>query len=484
MPRDSNDRRLPARARRSDLSLNGDDEPPRRDGSLFIWAVIILLLIGFALACWIGSFYIFGHPEKAFSYSILTKLKKLDPPKRFEITAAPRGEFLNAKQLLERYSVMTPRELDRLNESLLRNYLRNYKLTQDVVPYVVGSYSILDSYELTDKNLFTTGIAVLARSKDVPQVVLEQIFPTTKESVHQTQRMLLTGVNVEIRKMEELSAVLHVAKLPDGGVQVTTIPILYGGYAPTDIPGSFSLEPPTRLNLEAPLPVLNAGTVGEARKKFASFLAKTGQADPAGEGATPGAPQLMRVARPQTISGQSAPSPTPDATPAPLPSASPALAGTLPPEPSPTPQASPSPVLEPFITPTPAPAIASTSGGSWPTYTAGQMPRGRLLNLPDTQELAGRGVAGERIYLQGNFIVTASGGNRAVLRSQNALGENLGLGGRTTKTRVIVEFPSGAAPPSEGSTFSRDSRRPFLITDVRKDREGQVNVYVREITKP
>ena len=32
-------------------------------------------LIGFAIACWIFSFYTFGHPEKPMSYAILTKLK-------------------------------------------------------------------------------------------------------------------------------------------------------------------------------------------------------------------------------------------------------------------------------------------------------------------------------------------------------------------------------------------------------------------------
>ena len=112
------------------------------------------------------------------------------------------------------------------------------------------------------------------------------------------------------------------------------------------------------------------------------------------------------------------------------------------------------------------------------------MPRGRLLNVPDMQALAGQRVTGEHVYLQGNFVVTASGQNRAVLRAQGALAENLGLGGKTGSTRVIVEFPSGNPPPSEGSTFARDLRRPFLITDVRKGADGQVNVYVREVTRP
>ena len=43
---------------------------------LFLWTVFILLLIGMAFACWLGSFYIFGHPEKPRPYRLLKKLGK------------------------------------------------------------------------------------------------------------------------------------------------------------------------------------------------------------------------------------------------------------------------------------------------------------------------------------------------------------------------------------------------------------------------
>src|SRR6201982_1500136 len=82
------------------------DEPyarPRRRINYFAWTVVILLLIGFALAAWLGSFYIFNQPERPDSYRILQRLHKIEPPKRFELTAAPAGEFLNLQQLYERY---------------------------------------------------------------------------------------------------------------------------------------------------------------------------------------------------------------------------------------------------------------------------------------------------------------------------------------------------------------------------------------------
>ena len=73
-------------AKRTSLGHAGGDD------NLFVWTVFIVLLALFAAACWIGSFYVFGHPENAFSYRVLRSLGKVDQPKRFKLTAAPRGQ--------------------------------------------------------------------------------------------------------------------------------------------------------------------------------------------------------------------------------------------------------------------------------------------------------------------------------------------------------------------------------------------------------
>src|SRR5688572_18384369 len=80
--------------------------------NLFLWTIFILLLIGVAFACWLGSFYIFGHPEIPWCYKLLKKLGKIEAPKRFEIIAAPPGEFLSAQKLFEKYSKYTRLELE------------------------------------------------------------------------------------------------------------------------------------------------------------------------------------------------------------------------------------------------------------------------------------------------------------------------------------------------------------------------------------
>src|ERR1700745_469776 len=76
---------------------------PRHRVNYFAWTVAILLLTGCAFAAWLGSLSIFNQPERPDSYRILQRLHKIEPPKRFQLTAAPPGEFLNPQQLYERY---------------------------------------------------------------------------------------------------------------------------------------------------------------------------------------------------------------------------------------------------------------------------------------------------------------------------------------------------------------------------------------------
>src|ERR1700730_17832026 len=92
----------------------------KKKTNFFAWLVAILLLTGLALAAWLGSFYIFWQPERPQSYRILKKLHKSEPAKRFELTAAPAGEFLNAKQLYDRYIALSPTELGKTNAELTR----------------------------------------------------------------------------------------------------------------------------------------------------------------------------------------------------------------------------------------------------------------------------------------------------------------------------------------------------------------------------
>ncbi len=480
------------------------DEPKGRD-NLFLWTVFILLLIGVAFACWLGSFYIFGHPEHPQAYALLKKLKKIEAPRRFEVTAAPPGEFLSAQRLFERYTKFSRLELERENEELIRNYLRNYRETKKLVPYVTGRYVILDSYDLKKTDLFPTGVVALAQSTDFPQVLIEHVYTSAPRTVPAARASLQTGNPVKLERTNDLAAVVHVEKIADGRLQFTVVPLLYGSYGGL---GAFSLEPPPELNMEPGLPVIKGKMLEEGLKKFTAYRTRNpvspGDVTPGAPAATP-APELVRVdtvepgqpvpetgampavavATPVPIPGRATPRPIASATAVPTPPARVAMTATPPPMPVSTPLA----VTRPPITPLPRvspdgvplqPFVAAqrdpnmpNAGASWRTYAPGQAPPARAVSLDDVGPIADRGDVGERLYLRGEFRVTASGANRAVLRDATKPDDQ--------SPRVVVEYPAGSVPPPERERFVRDSARPYLISDVRRGADGVVTIYVKEI---
>lgn len=496
------------------------DAPPKGRDNLFLWTVFILLLIGIAFACWLGSFYVFGHPEEPRAYRLLKKLGKIDAPRRFEVIAAPPGEFLSAQRLFEKYSKFSRLELERENAELLRNYINNYRETKKLIPYLRGRFETLASHELKEKDLFASGVVALAQSTEFPQVLIEYVFPTSAGNVANVKGLLQTGQAITVQRTKDLSAVIHVEKVFDGRLLLTAVPLLYGSYALDGGVGTFSLEPPKDIYLEGGIPILKIPQLEEGLKNYANFR-RTRPAGPekTGEdGATEGVsgPQLVRldaipegtkvpttgalpempVATPIPIPGRTASlatppprlalniTPRPAATPIPaLPIASLSeMPPTRPAIPVAPPVAPPtgSVPLKPFITSNPAPGLPSTNS-SWRTYGAGQMPAGRRVSPAEATELAERGDFRERTYLRGDFVVTASAENRAILRPQGSTGDLRGPGSR--EIRVIVEYPDGMVPPKEGEALGRDASRPFEILDVRRGADGQVNISVREISR-
>jgi hypothetical protein len=493
--------------------------PPRKD-HLFLWTVFILLLVGFAMACWLGSFYIFGHPEDARSYRILQKLHKLDPPKRFEITAAPPGEFLTAQKLFERYNSYPPLRLKAENAELLRMYIDNYTGTKRLVPYIVGRFTILDTHVLKPTDLFPSGVAAIAEASDFPQVLVEHVYTAQGKDVESLKTMLKTGLDVKLAKTLDLAAVIHIERLPDGNLQFTAVPLLYGSYSLKDGEGIFALQPPPALNIPGGLPVIRGAELDHTLQTFAEYqkentpvssvldqpMSTPAAAAPAGSllvriNANP-APEIsvpmhaprgkhhgipapsvaIAAASPaaipmppsqQTLAMENAPAHPLDTPAAPAPSQAVAVATPLPVSPTGVP-------LTPFLQSAPEPVITN-NGASWRTYAPGQMPRGRVIAPSDAAPLAQTGIGGERLYLRGNFVVTASEENRAILRPQTNVFNSL-LRPGSGSTRVIVQYPAGVEPPVEGSTFARDESRPFMITDVRRGSDGGINLYVREIT--
>ncbi|MFN2540889.1 MAG: hypothetical protein ABR514_01805 [Chthoniobacterales bacterium] len=528
------------------------DEPyarPRRRINYFAWTVAILLLTGFAFAAWLGSFYIFDQPERPDSYRILQRLHKIDPPKRFELTAAPPGEFLNAKQMFDRYVAMGAAELAKTNTELLRNYIKNYQHVPGLVPYVTGRYLMVDARELGPNDVFTSGMIALTNSVDHAELLMEHVYPASPMMLPLMKQTLNMGLEIKLERTHDISAVIHAERLPDGRIMITAVPLLYGNYTVTKGPGTFRLEPPLSLNLAAGWPLFKDETRTRAELHYANYRRQqTGPQGavpiglPAAGTPPPAENQLVRiepakpVVSPPPATAQTnkfakltptpkggkfakkqkgAPSPAASETAVPPPRAiavaTPAAAVTptpmalaaLSPSPKPIPTALPLSSPPPQIaaaSPTPAPtaqpavpaqspptdtsgiALASTAGGgNWKTYPAGKMPIGRLIGTGDLRDMADRGLAGERIYLRGQFVVNFADANRAVLRPRTKLTDKVLHFGAGSNTRIIVEFPAGRTPPAQGSVISRDEARPYEITEIRKQEDGQLNIFAREI---
>ena len=156
----------------------------------------------------------------------------------------------------------------------------------------------------------------------------------------------------------DLSALVNVTRLKDGRLQFTAVPLLYGSYTTSSGAGSFSLEPPSHLNIAKGLPVVSQPTIAEAMDKLAAHRNRAGLDGTETASATPRPQmQLVRVERPKPV--------TENATPSETPAASPAAAL------SPTPVRTEAPVLPavPVKSPASTPVLAAASPVAKPTPT-------------------------------------------------------------------------------------------------------------------
>src|SRR5438132_3548137 len=251
---------------------------PRHRVNYFVWTVAILLLTGFALAAWLGSFYIFDQPERPDSYRILQRLHKIEPPKRFELTAAPAGEFLNPEQLYEQYVGMGAAELARTNAELTRNYIRNYQQVRGLVPYVVGRYTIVATRQLGPGDVFTSGMVALTHAIDNGELLMEHLYPASPEALPLMKQTLAVGLEIKLERTHDISAVIHAERLVDGRIMVTAVPLLYGSYTVTRGLGTFRLEPPLSLNLAAGWPLIKSQERAAIEQRYAEYRQKTAAA--------------------------------------------------------------------------------------------------------------------------------------------------------------------------------------------------------------
>lgn len=469
----------------------------------FWWAILLLLLTGACLASWIGSFYVVSHPEEPRCHRILKKLKRLDAPKKFPTTQAPRGDFLSATKLLDRYGKLGPAELARENADLLRAYLMNYRESKRRVTYVVGKYDVVQTFPLGATDLFPSGVAVVAQSLDLPLVLLESVFTAPSAMVPAIRSALPTGSDIPLQRSHDLFSLIHVARLADGRMQFTTVPLDYGAWQVKHGSGGFHLSSPedlekadakNTLNITAGLPVVRGERLQQGVAAYVTFRRKA-LANVKDDEAALAGPELVRFdpARSDTADAATPRVVRPPAqnpgvitppTPAPVrvvPTPAPAV--PLPPRPivrgMPRPVVAPPPAI--ITTPIPPPSVVAAPVPV-PVPASPLKPFRRVVSTSEASRMVENFNTGESVMLSGNFVVTGVLGQRVALRTTESLrdaGADPTQPG-TSAALIVVDFPAGTTPPAKDATFSRDAAHPFAVRDVIRGRNGQITIVAAE----
>ena len=520
----------------AEMELRAFDEPvtrKSRGGLFFWWGVVLLLLAGACFASWIGSFYVISHPEVPKCYKLLKKLKRIEPPKRFAVTEAPRGDFLSPAKVLERYGKMGPAELERENSDLLRAFIMNFREAKRHTVYITGKFDVVQAHQLGPLDFFPTGVGVIAQSIEYPQLVLEMLLTAPTKTVPSIKAAFPVGGDVTLHRSRDLFALLHVERLADGRMQFTTIPLPYGGWRVPKRELEFTLRSPEELekanpkftlNIDAGLPVIKGERLTRGLDAYAGFRRKALASSTDDQKALT-SPELERfevrvptTAEPGTgtvvepvpdapqraaqtgSSNNRPPAAGPGITPRPMPT--PAPAQPLPPRPivknppRPTPAPvvpAPAPGTPPQVTvtnpapspaPTPAPTPAASGTAATPPAPPAPAPavERRILTPSQTSALVEKFSGSQQTVLTGDFVVTGVLGQRVALRTRESLRDANADPSQpgTTAAFIVVDFPPGVPPPAKDSSFSRDGERGFLVRDVIRGPNGQITIVAAE----
>ncbi len=493
-----------------------NDNTPRRGYGYFWWAVLLLLLTGGCFATWIGSFYIVGHPEDPRCYRILKKAKRLDSPRRFYETDAPpaseenkpakegrvrvpKGEFLTAARVLERFGKLGPVELATTNRELLRAYLMNYRETRQQVVYLVGKFDSVETYPLTQNDFFPSGVALIAQSLDLPQVLLENLFIAPAKTVPAIRAALPIGGDITLERSRDLCALIHVERIADGRMQFTTVPLLYAGWQVKNGRGSFSLKSPDELEkedptlglkIEARLPIIHADRLQKGLATYTDHRRKALSNAQDDEAALVG-PELVRfdpgrgqpteVATARVIK-LAAPASKPTPPPVAAPRHPPLITAPLPVRPKPTPAPAVPLIPRAVVRAAPSPATGVAPPPTAVIAPQTVRPPRRAMSTSEASLLVEAYAAEEPAVLSGDFVVTGSRGQRVALRTRDSLRDPDADPTKpgTSAALIVVDYPEGATPPAKDSILSRDAARGFAIRDVIRGKNEQITIVAAE----
>ena len=525
-----------------------DSTREKRGGGAFLWTVVLLLLTGAALASWIGSFYVIGHPELPSCYRFLKKLKKLESPWQFGVisdpvkkedparkgrrTEPPRGTFLSPKQLLERvpkaesesllgFGTMSKKKMAENNAELLRMYLKNYRENKKSVPYVTGVFEVVEAHLLKAGDFFPSGVVALTQAKDYPQVLVEMVFPANSASTRTILSLLPRGREITLERSRDLAAVIHCERMSDSQMQFTVVPLLYGAFQLKDARGSFTLKSPEDLedpkyggnpnnaiNIDGTFPIIQGMRFQQDLADYATYRRKILAS---GEAERPAPSQIIalrstspggapvEVATPKVIREAAPPLPTPAPAPTPIPTRTPRNPTSPVATPTPRPaiinSVAPTPVPQrfplaprPIVRAAPQPVAPPTPEPEPPKPVVLSMPpvKRQALTTKEASALVDSFDPSAEMVISGEFVVTGVLGQRVALRASEALRDRDAdpTVAGTTGAMIVVDFPQGTQPPAKDTTFSRDGARGFRIKSIRRSGTGQITIMAEDAAKP
>ncbi len=448
-----------------------DEERPRKPRSwgFFWWSVLLMVMTAVCFASWVCSFYVVGHPEEPRCYRILKKLRKLAPPKRFDVTKAPEGKFLTPARLLEKYGKLGPARISQDNADLLRAYLMNFRESGTPPVYVIGRFEVTATHPLERTDFFRSGAVVVAQAKDQSQFLLECVFSANTRTVPEIIELLPTGSDIILERSHDVWALIHVERLADGRMQFTAVPLSYGSWQ-VKKSGSFSLMSPEEieardaslsLNIDASLPIVRGERLAKGLEAYGIFRRKLFASAGDDEAALLG-PELVRFEP-----GRSTTESAPPARIVQLPTQpAPASSGIgTPPRPMPTPA--------PSVPLPPRPIVRNQPPAIVPAAAAP-----RPLTTSEASSLVEKFDPSQPAALIGDFVVTGVLGQRVAMRTLESLrdrgadptspGSNAAL--------IVLDFPEGRTPPGKNSTLTREAKNGFVIRDVIRGNKGQITI--------
>jgi hypothetical protein len=236
-----------------------------RNPPFFWWSLAIMLCFCLAAFSWMKIPPIFANPQVPANYKLLDKINRLDPIKAFSALDPPDGDIANVINLYSKFGSLNARELELLNENLIKNYVTNYK-QQTLNTYIQGNFRVIKTRVLNKNDRFQKGIAIKAEAMhQVNKFTEAQAFPVWVEIILPNAPAVAAdditkGDLLEINKNPFFASVLYVQRIErkdnDHIMSFTVIPLVYESpWNPPRESDKFNISPPDKLNIDAALPI-------------------------------------------------------------------------------------------------------------------------------------------------------------------------------------------------------------------------------------